>query len=105
MLKDPLEYGRATWQHDENVRILGNISVALRRIVVGSVGFFANEIWLEQYIDATETFIAYRDDVSVWELEGLLLVDDTTMVHKFVWMSTWNGKVHDLFTKLSKIRS
>ena len=82
-----------------------NISVALRRIVVGSLGFFANEIWLEQFVDATETFSVYRDDVSVWEFEGLLLVDDTTVVYKILRMSAWNGKVHDLFTSLSEIRS
>ena len=46
--KDPLEYGAATEQHDGNVRIFANINVALRRTVVGLVGFFAKEIWLEQ---------------------------------------------------------
>ena len=32
--KDPLEHGRATEQHDGNVRILANINVALRRTLV-----------------------------------------------------------------------
>ena len=107
VLKDALEHGRATWQHGKNVRILANVSVALSRIVMESFGFFANEIWLEQYIGTTETFSVDRDDVSVWELESLLLVDDTTMVYKFSRMSTWNGSVPRSVHKKSqkKIRS
>ena len=62
-----------------NVQILADVSVALRavleRSVVASVGFFANETWLEQYIDAAGTFSADRNDVSVWELVCFLLVD------------------------------
>ena len=38
-------------------------------------GFFANETWLEQHIDATETFGAINVDVPVWKLTGLVLVD------------------------------
>ena len=41
----------------------------------GSAGFLANETWLEQYINAMETLGAINDDVSVWELVGLVLVD------------------------------
>ena len=41
----------------------------------GSAGFFANETWLEQYINATETFGIDSDDVSVWELACLFLVN------------------------------
>jgi len=59
--------------------ILADVSVALRavleRSVVAPVGFFANETWLEQCIDAVGTFSADRNDVSVWKLMGFLLVD------------------------------
>ena len=54
-----------------NVQILADVSVALRGIVVESVGFFANETWQEKYVDAMETVIANRNDVSIWEFEGL----------------------------------
>ena len=46
-----------------------------RKNVVESAGFFAGEIWLEQNINAMEKFSVDRDDFSVWELEGLLLVN------------------------------
>ena len=39
--------------------------VVLERSVVESAGFFADETWLEQYIDAVEPFSVDRDDVSV----------------------------------------
>ena len=42
---------------------------------MASVGFFANETWLEQDVDAMGTFSADRNHVSVWELIGFLLVD------------------------------
>ena len=42
---------------------------------MASIGFFANETWLEQFIDAMEPFSADRNDVSVWELIDFLLVD------------------------------
>ena len=49
--------------------ILADASVALRavleRSVVASVGFFANETWLEHCIDAMGTFSADKNDVSV----------------------------------------
>ena len=34
----------------------------------GSACFFANETWLGQHFDATETFSTDSADVSVWEL-------------------------------------
>ena len=39
-----------------------------------AAGSFTNEIWLEQYLSVMEKFGADSDDVSVWELVGLLLV-------------------------------
>ena len=51
--KDPLEHGRATWQHDMNVQILADVNVTLQdvveRSVVNSTGFFANDIWWEKH--------------------------------------------------------
>ena len=46
----------------------------LKRSVAESSGFCTNENWLEHHFSATETCGANRDDVSVWELIGLLLV-------------------------------
>ena len=43
-------------------------------------------------VSAMEKFSVDRDDVSVWELESLLLVDDTIVAHKFLRMSTWRGE-------------
>ena len=43
--------------------------------VVESAGFFASETWLEQQINAKDTFSVDRGDVSARELEGLLLVN------------------------------
>merc|ERR1712135_180095 len=77
-LTNPLEHGRAAWQHDIGVQILADVNVALHdaleRSVVDPTGFFTDETWLEQHFCATETFGADSDDVSVWELVGLLLV-------------------------------
>ena len=50
-----------------------SIRVVLERSVVESAGLFANETWLEQYIDAMKAFSADRDDVSVCELTDLLV--------------------------------
>ena len=78
MLTNPLEYGDAIVQHDSGVQILADVSVAfhdaLTRSVVDSASFFANETRLEQHLRAAETFGAYSDDVSVWELVGILPV-------------------------------
>ena len=61
-----------------NVQILADVSDAIRvvleRSVVESAGFFAEETWLEQYVDAMETCGTDRNDLSVWELKGFLLV-------------------------------
>ena len=40
-----------------------------------SAGFFTSGVWLEPHFRSTETFNANIDDVSVWELAGLLLVN------------------------------
>jgi len=50
------------------------LHVALERSVVASVGFFVNETWLAQKIDAMGTFGADGDEVFVWELVDFLLV-------------------------------
>ena len=63
------------------------IRVVLERSVVESAGLFANETWLEQYIDAMKAFSVDRDDASVCELS--LSIDlssvskSTTMWHNF----------------------
>ena len=41
---------------------------------MGPVGFFTGETWLEEHFHAMETYNADSDEVSVWELKGLLLV-------------------------------
>ena len=43
-------------------------------MVVDSVGFFAAETWLDEHFHALETKNADSDEISVWELQGLLLV-------------------------------
>jgi len=47
VLKDPLEHGRATWQHDMNVQIQADVKVTIHdvveRSVADSAGFNANE--------------------------------------------------------------
>ena len=48
----------------------------------GSAGFFANETWLEQYIDATETFGAINVDVSVKKL----IVLERSVVNSRKWL-------------------
>ena len=51
------------------------LHVALERSVVESAGFFANDTWMEKHFRSTETFGPIKDDVSVWELVGLILLD------------------------------
>ena len=69
VLANALEYGDAIVQHDSGVQTLARVSVAfhnaLGRSVVDSACFFANETRLEQHLQATETFGARSDDVSV----------------------------------------
>ena len=77
-----LEHGRAT-AHDSGVRFLTDVEVTLLllvRSVVESAGSSINEVWLEQYFRAVETFSANSGDVSVWENVGLALADDLSTV-------------------------
>ena len=70
-----LEQGRASCQHDIGVQFLAGVSVALRQegsVVDPPASYW--EIWLEQLFCETETFGVNSDEVSVWELVGLLLV-------------------------------
>ena len=77
-----LEHGCAT-THDSGVRFLTYVDVTLLllvRSVVESAGSSINEVWLEQYFRAVETFSANSGDVSVWENVGLALADDLSTV-------------------------
>ena len=78
MLTNPLVYGDAIVRHDSSVQILADVSVTfnddLERSVGDSASFFTDGNRLEQHLRETETFGADSDDVSVWELVGILPV-------------------------------
>ena len=75
---NPFLYGDAIVRHDSGVQILADVSVSfnvdLERSVGDSASFFTDGTRLEQHLRATETFGADSDDVSVWELVGILPV-------------------------------
>ena len=74
-----------TWlctTRDSGVRFLTYVDVTLLllvRSVVESAGSSINEVWLEQYFRAVETFSANSGDVSVWENVGLALACDASL--------------------------
>ena len=76
VLKNPLEHGRSTREHDIDEKLFADVYVTLReRSVVESAGFFIGETCLAGVtLHAMETFSADSNEVSVWEPKSLHLI-------------------------------
>jgi len=79
---DPLEHGRATWRHDMDVQIHADVNVTLQdlveRSVVDSAGFFANDIWLDNWTNSRATDAA--PTVMMFPSESMCFLSKLTAV-------------------------